>query len=107
MYERLLSKGFLDLPSDDLRGSGYVVFTLESAVWCFMNTGNYSSCVLSAVNLGEDTDTTAAVAGGLAGLYYSGNSSCGIPEEWLGVLAKKEEIVSLCDQFIKRLDRQI
>ena len=49
-----------------------------------------------AVNLGEDTDTTAAVAGGLAGLYYGEES---IPTEWLDVLARREDIRYMCDTF--------
>ena len=95
-YARLLSDGFLRIPIEELSGSGYVVHTLESAVWCFMNTQDYRSCVLTAVNLGEDTDTTAAVAGGLAGLYYGEGS---IPQQWLDALAKREEICRMCEAF--------
>ena len=55
---------------EDVKSTGYVVDTLEAALWCLYNTDNYRDCVLTAVNLGEDTDTVAAVAGGLAGLMY-------------------------------------
>ncbi len=66
-YERLAHEGFNRLDEADIRSSGYVVDTLEAAVWCLLNTGSFEECVLKAVNLGEDTDTVAAVAGGLQG----------------------------------------
>jgi ADP-ribosylglycohydrolase len=69
------------------------VDTLEAALWCLLNTGDYQSAVLKAVNLGEDTDTTAAVTGGLAGLYYGHES---IPQVWLGEIARLEDIKDLC-----------
>lgn len=58
------------LRSDDMGSSGYVVDTFVAAMWCLLTTDNYRDCVLKAVNLGSDTDTTAAVAGGLAGIMY-------------------------------------
>ncbi|HRU42202.1 MAG TPA: ADP-ribosylglycohydrolase family protein, partial [Candidatus Diapherotrites archaeon] len=82
-YERLNNKSFASVPMEDIKSSGYVVDTLEAAAWCLLNTNDYKECVLTAVNLGEDTDTVAAVAGGLAGLYYGYGS---IPQEWLSVI---------------------
>lgn len=81
----------------EIKSTGYVVDTLEAAIWCFMTTDNYKDCVLKAVNLGDDTDTIAAVAGGLAGTYYGYNN---IPQEWINQLARKEEIELLVNQFI-------
>lgn len=78
---------------------GYVVDTLETALWCISNTDNYRDCVLTAVNLGGDTDTVAAVAGGLAGIMYGIGGERGIPEEWIEALARRELIVELCDEF--------
>ena len=104
-YGRLLDEGFARTPVRELSGSGYVVHTLESAVWCFLNTEDYRSCVLEAVNLGEDTDTTAAVAGGLAGLYYGDSGERGIPQDWLGALAKRDWIASLCGALGGRLEQ--
>ena len=83
-------------PEQMLRGSGYVLHTLQSSLWCLLTTESYADCVLKAVNLGEDTGTTAAVAGGLAGLYYGEES---IPAEWLDVLARREDIRYMCDAF--------
>ena len=84
---------------DEIRSSGYVVDTLEAAIWCFLNTSNYKDCVLLAVNLGEDTDTVAAVAGGLAGIYYGCGGKNGIPTRWINQIARKEWIQMLCDSF--------
>ncbi len=99
-YERLFSNRFKETSADQIRSSGYVVDTLEAAIWCLLNTNNYKDCVLKAVNLGEDTDTVGAVAGGLAGLHYGYD---GIPDEWLSVLAKKDEIESIS----KKLDASL
>lgn len=59
--------------------------TLKAAAWCFVNTGSYEDCVLTAVNLGDDTDTTAAVAGTAYGIEA-------IPLEWVDILRGKELI---------------
>ena len=91
-YNRLEMKDFEKLIEKDIKSSGYVVDTLEAAIWCLLNTSNYKDCVLKAVNLGNDTDTVAAVAGGLAGLRYGYNS---IPREWINKVARKEYVESL------------
>ena len=80
-----------------VKSSGYVVDTLEAALWCFLNTDTYRDCVLTAVNLGEDTDTVAAVAGGLAGIYYGTGTEAGIPENWINQIARKDWIKEICD----------
>ena len=93
-YERIFQEGFADLPLDEIKSSGYVVDTLEAAFWCLLNTYDYRSCVLKAVNLGGDTDTIAAVAGGLAGLYYTA-----IPEDWVNQIPRLDYIKQLCSNF--------
>jgi ADP-ribosylglycohydrolase len=98
MFQSLESIGVW--PEQMIHGSGYVLHTLQAALWCFLRTENYTDCVLQAVNLGEDTDTTAAVAGGLAGLYYGEES---IPTEWLDVLARREDIRYMCAAFADSL----
>jgi ADP-ribosyl-[dinitrogen reductase] hydrolase len=99
-FRRLEGEHFEKLLENEIRSSGYVVDTLEAAIWCLRNTTSYKDCVLMAVNLGEDTDTVGAVAGGLAGLYYGYES---IPKEWLDVIVKRENIESLCDSLSKSL----
>lgn len=88
---------FKALEKDEIRSRGYVVDTLEAAIWCFLNTDNYKECVLKAVNLGEDTDTVGAVAGGLAGLYYGYKA---IPKEWLEIIPKKKWIEGLAMKIV-------
>lgn len=90
-------KTLASLPEESIKSSGYVVDTLQAALWCLLTTGSYRECMLKAVNLGSDTDTVAAVAGGLAGILYGTES---IPKDWLDALAKKEEIVRLCENFL-------
>jgi ADP-ribosyl-[dinitrogen reductase] hydrolase len=79
-----------------LAGSGYVVKSLEAALWCFDHTDNFREAVLRAANLGDDADTTAAVCGQLAGATYGED---GIPHEWLARLARREEITRLADRL--------
>lgn len=69
----------LDGRLDPSGGSGYVVDSLWSAIRCVLATGNYEDCVREAISLGNDTDTTACIAGGLAGILYGEH---GIPERW-------------------------
>ena len=80
---------------DDIISDGYVVHSLEAAIWCLLTTNSYRECVLKAVNLGDDTDTVAAVAGGLAGAFYGYEA---IPQEWRDVLIKCEYIEGLCEK---------
>lgn len=81
-----------------IRSGSYVVESLEAALWCLLRTESYRDCVLRCVNLGYDTDSTAAIAGGLAGLYYGYSA---IPREWLSLLAGKE-IIEDCVQGLER-----
>lgn len=102
-FERLRKDDFANLDEKMIKSSGYVVDTLEAALWCLLNTDNYRDCVLKAVNLGEDTDTVAAVAGGLAGLYYGYES---IPSEWLTAIAKQGYIEVLCNNLFASCNRR-
>jgi ADP-ribosyl-[dinitrogen reductase] hydrolase len=79
---------------DVIRGSGYVVHSLRAAVWAVARTTNFRSAVLLAANLGEDADTTAAIAGQLAGAVYG---LSGIPAPWLERLAWKDRIAGMAD----------
>lgn len=77
---------------DEIQSTGFVLHTLEAALWCNLNTESYTECVREAVNLGSDTDTTACVAGALAGVIYGYNA---IPEQWLKTLRGKD-IIDAC-----------
>ena len=95
-YQRILSGSIRDLVETEIKSSGYVVHTLEAALWCLLKHDTYAATVLAAVNLGDDTDTTGAVAGGLAGLAYGEG---GIPAEWLAGLARRADIEDLAQRL--------
>ena len=88
---------------ENIQSSGYVMHSLEASLWCFLNYGDYASAVLAAVNLGKDTDTTAAITGGLAGLYYGLDL---IPEDWINTIARLEDIYELADRVEKVYPRR-
>jgi ADP-ribosylglycohydrolase len=88
-------------PEREIKSGGFVADTLEAAFWCFLTANSYREAVLKAVNLGEDTDTTSAVTGGLAGLYY-GFGESGIPREWIGKLVGVQSILDIADRLAKR-----
>ena len=95
-FYRIINNDIYCLHSKEIDSTGYVIHSLEAALWCFLTTNNYAECVLKAVNLGEDTDTTAAIAGGLAGIYYD---SVSIPEHWIAFLARRKDIQELANRF--------
>jgi ADP-ribosylglycohydrolase len=94
-FRRILDGTLPTLKSEAIRSHGYVVDTLEAALWCLLTTESYHDCVLKAVNLGHDTDTVAAVAGGLAGALYGYRN---IPTGWLENLKRREYIESMCER---------
>jgi len=96
---RLLQQELAILPEELIYSGGYVVHTLEAAVWCLLTTSNFPEAVLKAVNLGGDADTTGAVTGGLAGLLYGFE---GIPADWINTLARKDDIAALVRELEKR-----
>lgn len=89
--------GYRAKPRDRIVGNGYVVNSLEAALWCFAQTDTYRAAILLAVNLGDDADTTAAICGQIAGAYYGAS---GIPTEWLARLALRAEIERLADRLL-------
>ncbi|WP_303638620.1 ADP-ribosylglycohydrolase family protein [Stenotrophomonas tuberculopleuritidis] len=86
-------------PRDLIRGSGYVVDSLEAAFWCFHRHPGFADAVLEAANLGDDADTTAAVVGQLAGAFHGAS---GIPAHWRQQLALHADIEALADQLHAR-----
>lgn len=99
LFDRILKNDMSKYPEVEISSGGYVLYSLEASLWCFLNSESYSEAVLKAVNLGEDTDTTGAITGGLAGIYYGFEA---IPEEWVEVLARKEDIEVLCKRLKER-----
>ena len=98
-FDRLLKGEIYTLDDVQIESGGYVLHTLESSIWCVMNTSNYRDAVLRAVNLGRDTDTTGAVTGGLAGLIHGCD---GIPPQWISQLARRDDIYDLAERMGRR-----
>jgi len=83
---------FMSLKYDQITGSGYVIESLSSALWCFMNGSTFEECILLAANLGNDADTTAAICGQISGAYYG---MSGIPDHWRNKITMAKEIEDL------------
>ena len=94
-YNRLLESDIAAVNPSGIKSTGYVVDSLEAALWCVLTTDSYKECVLKAVNLGGDTDTIAAIAGSLAGAIYGFNS---IPDNWINILKRKDYIDAMCQR---------
>lgn len=100
-FYRVLGGTLHSLPEHQIQSSGYVVHTLEASIWCLLNNTGFTKSVLAAVNLGGDTDTTAAVVAPLAILAAHDNDV--INPDWLLILAKRADIVNLADRFTARM----
>lgn len=96
LFDRILKRSISKIDEADINSSGYVLDTLESSLWCFLTTSTYAEAVLKAVNLGDDTDTTGTVTGGLAGLFYGYEA---IPAHWVEGIVKREAIDKLASRF--------
>jgi ADP-ribosylglycohydrolase len=100
LFHRILKNDISNYPEDEIESDGYVLNSIEASLWCFLNSESYSEAVLKAVNLGEDTDTTGAITGGIAGIYYGFEN---IPEQWISDLVRKEDIENLCVKLENKL----
>ena len=95
-YNRILKSNIAEVIEDDISSSGYVVSTLEAVMWLFLNSTDYNTTILKAVNLGNDTDTIAAITGGFLGIYYGIEN---IKSEWKQTLRRYDYILDLCNRF--------
>ena len=95
-FETILNKDIIYTEKSRIRSTGYVIDTLEAVLWLFFHTESYRDVVLNAVNLGGDTDTIAALAGGIAGIYYGFRS---IPDNWVQNICRKHEISDMILTF--------
>jgi ADP-ribosyl-[dinitrogen reductase] hydrolase len=86
-------------PGAEISGSGYVIDSLEAALWSFATTDSFRDAVLTAVNLGDDADTTAAICGQLAGAHYG---LAGVPSAWVSRLTQADDIMALADVLAAR-----
>ena len=99
-YKRILKDDISKYNIDDISSSGYVVDTLECALWIFLNANNYKETIIASTNIGNDTDTIGAIAGSMAGIVYGKKS---IPKSWLDKLKRRDYIICLARNFEKIL----
>jgi ADP-ribosyl-[dinitrogen reductase] hydrolase len=92
----MLRGDFLEKRYEDLTGSGYVIESLESALWCFYHSDSFEDAILKAANIGNDADTTAAICGQIAGAYYG---LSGIPETWKIKLVMYDDILEMAKEL--------
>jgi len=101
--KEILKGSYKGKAEDQIKGSGYVVESLEAALWCFYTTNTFKNAALKAANLGDDADTTAAICGQVAGAYYGASS---IPEKWVRELTMHEEILSYAAKIGFAINRE-
>ncbi len=94
--KRIIDQCFRQVSEAQVSGSGYVVESLEAALWSFWHTDNFRDAILAAANLGDDADTTAAICGQIAGAYYGSSQ---IPEDWVSSLYRGEDIRRIARQL--------
>lgn len=96
---RIALGSYKNKTEDQIQSTGYVIHTLEAALWCFYNTTTFEDGLIKAVNLGDDSDTTGAVFGQLAGAYYG---IAAIPQRWLDKIVKSDIIISVADKLYEK-----
>lgn len=95
-YNRLLKTNINNLRIDDLKSTGYVVYTLEAVIWIILNTNSFAESIVGAINLGDDTDTIGAITGSIAGILYGYDD---IPKKWLLSLKKLDYVEKIVSDF--------
>ena len=96
-FDLLRTGDLRERAEEEIGSSGYVVHTFIASLWCLLTTDNYRDCVLKAVNLGDDTDTTGCVTGGLAGIRYGLDA---VPQDWIHQLARHGDLERLFNAFV-------
>ena len=85
---------------DEINSTSFVVDTLESVLWCFMQSENYKDCTVAGANIGDDTSTIAGLTGAIAGIYYGTNK---IPASWVNNLRKFDYLTTISEDYEKYL----
>ena len=99
--EKIIEGEYFEKNTDEIKSTGYVVDTLESALWSFITTDNFETALLKAVNLGDDADTVGSITGQITGVYYGYNQ---IPNRWTKNIAKKEWLKSISHKLINTIN---
>jgi ADP-ribosyl-[dinitrogen reductase] hydrolase len=90
-------KQVFQLSKEELKPTGYVFDTLICALWCFINTSSFEGAVCEAANLGGDSDTIAAITGGMAGVFYGYDA---IPDRWKEKILVKDRLTSIAKRML-------
>ena len=99
-YERLIKDDISHFELNDIKSSGYVVDSLEACIWLLLKSENYTEAIIGAINLGGDTDTIAALTGGLAGITFGYET---IPEAWIEKIARKDYLMDIFEEFSENI----
>jgi ADP-ribosylglycohydrolase len=99
-FHNIFEKDLKNFTESQIKSSGFVIDSLEASFWCLLNSTSYRETVAKAVNLGDDTDTIAAIAGGVAGIHYGYDT---MPVDWVNAIVKASDIDSVCELFAKSL----
>lgn len=102
-YKRLLEGKIWREKATNIRGNGFIVSTLEASIWSFMRNKSFISCLENVIALGEDTDTTGCVTGGIAGVYFPEKQ---ISEEYINVLANKNKVLELIKNYVSYIEKK-
>lgn len=100
VYSRILKGDLGSLSEDEIKSSGYVVSSLEASIWCTLMNDTYESAVISAVNLGSDTDTVGAITGSINGIIHGMQA---LPERWLEKIKSKDYLDGITERFVNSL----
>ena len=101
-YQRILNSELLFLSVEEISSSGYVVSTLEAALWVILHTDSFAQAIIGSINLGNDADTVGAITGSMAGILYGYSS---IPQKWIDSLEGKDSLNSYLSSFVHTMDK--
>lgn len=97
-FENIFEKDLTSFTDNDIQSTGYSLHSLEASLWCLLTSNSYATTVLKAVNLGDDTDTIAAIAGGAAGIFYDIHH---IPADWMNTITLLSDINKISEDLYK------
>lgn len=99
-YNRILNSDISLLELDEISSTGYVVDTLESAIWILLKTNNFNEAIITSTNIGNDTDTIGAILGSMAGIIYGLDN---VKKQWIDTLQRREYLYDLAEKFESKI----
>ena len=104
VYARILQEDISKINIDDIKSSGYVVHTLEAVMWGVLNCDNYNDSIITAINLGDDTDTVGAITGSISGILYGYDT---MNKEWVSTLKNRKYLDNIIRKFESMLKMDV